>query len=310
MATCPQGHANPDQAKFCAVCGVVLQVPQSVSPPAPSPTPMPIGLPTPEDNGGRSKKTIGIAVGGGVLALVIVLVLAFVLTRQETFEPMTTIQAERALVTAGELSINYVSDIEDSDIDETDAFEPDLSRECTTIAGVRRLSDLPASFSLGAPAFPVEAQDITVFVGADFDNPNSDYVSSFDERIMVFETEEEATTYINDVANALEACPRATRSSTEDSFSYVLNDRHENVSRYDDNRTLTYTISSDFTSESDSGLLDISFTSESAVMIVQRGPNIMVADWYLDEDDLTRPAELNAEFEVARDKFIEAVSGN
>ena len=310
MATCPQGHVNPDQARFCAVCGVVLQVPQQVNPPTPAFTPAPVGQPASPDNGGRSKKVIGFAVGGGILALVIIVVIAFVLTREESFEPMTGVQAERALLTAGELSVDFIPADVDTDIEENDAFEPDLSRECTILAGVRRLSDLPPSVSLGAPAFPVEARDIIVFEGADFDNPNSEYVSSFDERIMVFETEEEATTYINDVADSLEACPRATRSSIEDSFSYVLDDRFENVTFYDDNRTLSYEISSDFTSESDSGLLDISFTSQSGVMIVQRGPNIMVADWYLDEDDLTSPTALNAELDTARDKFIQAVSGN
>jgi hypothetical protein len=331
MLTCPNGHPNPDQAKFCSVCGVVLQV-QQVAPPDQSPA-MPSPAMTPASagasaagfaattapfdpssqiptNDGRSKKVIGLAVGGGVLGLVVLVLLVVVLRGGENFEPMTRIQAERALISSSELTLNFVLEEDDSSIEENKAYDPDLERDCVVVAGVRRLTDIPPTFSLGAPAFPMEARDITVFAGVDFKNPQDRMVTTLDERIMVFSTAEEATAYVDEIERALAVCPRANRGSSGDGFAFQLDDRYENVLRYDDNRTLTYDVASTFQSESDSGLLDIGFTSRSKVMIVQRGPNIMVADWYLDEDDRITPSELDAELEVMRTKFIESASGN
>lgn len=331
MFTCPNGHPNPEQAKFCSICGVVLQ--QQVAPMSPSPSgqrsvsaasvsdtsstgstgsteALNPASQTPSDNN-RSKKILGLSVGGSIVGLIVLALIVVVIRGGgQNFEPMTAIQAERALLTASELNLNLVRDNDDGSVEENKAYDPDLSRDCTVIAGVRRLTDLPPSFRLGAPAFPNEAKNITVFEGIDFKNPESGVVTTLDERIIVFPTLEDASTYVDDIEQALAACPRSNRGSSGTTISYQLEERYDNILRTDDGRTLTYDISITFESESTSGLIDISFSSQSKVMVVQRGPNVMIGNWYLDDRDRLTPGELDAELGMMRDKFIDAASKN
>jgi hypothetical protein len=60
MALCPNGHENPDGAKFCNECGAPMAPVAAVMPPAGPPPPPPRSTPPPK----RSfwKRPIGIAV--------------------------------------------------------------------------------------------------------------------------------------------------------------------------------------------------------------------------------------------------------
>jgi hypothetical protein len=323
MATCPNGHPNLEQARFCSICGVVMQghplsasvSPQLQDPPILGEVPSQVhpqfaqvGEATP--GSGRSKKVIGLAIGGGILAIAVLLIVVVLLRGGQSYEPLTTIQAERALLQTSDLSLNFILEDGESSLEENSEFDPELDRDCTVVAGVRRLTDIPPNFQLGGPAFPIEAKNIIVFAGVDFKNPDTAVVTSLDERILVFPTGEEATAYMDSIETALAACPRSSRGSSGDGFAYQIDDRHKSVLRYDDGQTLTYEINSDFTSESDLQALNLNFSSVSKVMVVQRGPNVMVADWYLDEDDRLSPSQLDVDLELARTKFIEAAEDN
>lgn len=309
--TCANGHAVPDGSRFCPTCGLATPVAAS---PAPAPGAMPstpsgmqnptaptAGSPTP---GGPAKRTLLIA-GGAVAAVVVVGLVATTVLRGGSPEPLTAATAESAFLNVSDLPMAFTTDTPSLDIEADSTFDPNTSAPCTTVLGVPRLSDLSTTLPLGASAFPVESRGITLFAGRDFTDRSDDIVSSFDERIIVFPTEELASGYLSTVGSAIEACPVATRSTVLESLSYVSVDNFRDVSVADDR--VSWLSDSEGTFDSDVDFLDSTFRSEQGVTVVQRGPNVLVVDWYLDEDDrATTSEQMGTATDLAVERFVQA----
>lgn len=307
MATCANGHPVADGGRFCPTCGAAITQ-AAPAPAAPTgATPPPSAAPslpgTPGGNvGGRSKRTIAIVAGAAVAALAVVLIAALAL-RGGSPEPLTAATARAALLSDSDLPMAFEVDTEPNELDPDVAYDPDSTPECTVVLGVSRLSDIDTTMPLGSAAFPVEARAITVFEGVDFSDTLESVVSSFDERIIVFPTEDEASTYLESIGRALEGCPVATRNSSSDSFTYVSVETFRDVEQGGDSISWR----SDSVSTIESDFLDTTIKSANGVTVLQRGANVLVTDWYLDDDDtMTDESQMVAASKLAEERFTEA----
>ena len=293
MATCPNGHEVPAGNQFCTACGLQVLGANLPSPGLPLAAPIP---PTP-------RRRPWVFVGVGALALVIVGVLLFVvLGSQGGAAPLTRSTAEDALLSPASLPIDMVLNTESVDISPNTPFDPDTTPACTTVKGVSRLTDLDTSMPLGTPAFPEEAGNITVFVGNDFKDPTDNVVSTFEERIIVFPTEEEASAYLAEIRSALDACPVSEIIFSNDGTTFRSVDEYRDIQQSDGR--LSWKADSVGSMDAELDLLDFTFRSTTGNDVVQRGPNVLVVDWYQDEDTTISLPEFEAASSAAIEKFL------
>lgn len=297
MATCANGHTVPAGFRFCSECGLVVQddgdqftADQSL--------PMP---PPPPSGNGKRWAIMGGAAAAGLVVLVVLLV---VLLRGGSVEPLTESAAQNALLTSSTLPLDMVVNSEPSELDADTPFDPDTTAACTTVKGVSRLADIDPTMPLGSPAFPREARDINVFVGADFKDPTDGVVATFEERIMVFPTTEDATAYLAAVGAALGDCPGDEIVVPADTLVFVSTDEYRNVEVSD--TQISWNSDSTGSLDSDLDLLDFTFRSTTGNRLVQSGPNVLVTDWYQDEDTAMSTSEFEAAADAAVESFLAA----
>lgn len=316
---CPNGHANPDEARYCAVCGSQVGAPPApvgypaqagaVPPPVQGPPPgfaHPASAPEPA----RSRRGRWLLLGGAAVVLVaIVAVAAVVLSRGSgSTGPMTATQAQAAMLSAADLVVTMRPSVTSEDsLAEDDAFEPDETPSCTPIVAASRVSDIPTDLRLGTPVFPGDVRSIVLFEGVDYEDTSEDVVSSFDERILVFPSAAEATAYLTSLAAALEACPTRTYFNAEDSIVASGTYRYQPTTVTSEE--VSWDTATEFSFDSDLDVLDFTIASDEGTTVLQRGPNVLVASWYRDQDDPAPISDFQASMAAAKARFLSAAAG-
>lgn len=318
MATCTNGHANPDTSSFCSICGQALIAPpaqaataQSESPAAAQP---PVAQATGADQVGvpsiaerRSlSRTAWILIIGGIVLVLLVALLAVRLLAKPT-GPMSMAQARGALLTSSELGLPFVVDTDKSTLESTDEFDPGSSPACLPLMGVGRLGDIDPGMPLGTPVFPTEARGIVAFEGVDFADTSEDVVSSFDERVLVFASDADAAAYTDTIAEALNQCPKDVIISDTESFSMTSDNTYSNAEV--SANQLSWDLRSRITVDDPENILDFDFSASQGSAMVRRGPNVLVASWYRDDDDSTPISQFENAIQAAISKFNAAPTG-
>jgi hypothetical protein len=221
---------------------------------------------------------------------------------------MTATQAKAALLSSADLVVTMRPSVESEDaLSEDDVFEPDDDPSCTPLLGASRVSDIPTDLRLGTPVFPDGLQNIVLFEGVDYEDTSEDVVSAFDERILVFPSAAEATAYLTSLATALEACPTRSYFSAEDSIIASGTYRYSPTTVTPEE--VSWDTATEFTFDSDLDTFDFSIASDEGTSVLQRGPNVLVASWYRDQDDPTSMADFDASMAAAKARFLSASAG-
>ena len=248
--------------------------------------------------------------GAAVVLVAIVAVAAVVMSRgSSSTGPMTATQAKAAMLTAADLAVTMRPSVTtEGSLAEDDAFEPDETPSCTPLVAASRVSDIPTDLRPGTPVFPDNVRSIVLFEGVDYEDTREDVVSSFDERVMVFPSAAEATAYLSSLATALEACPTRTYFNAEDTIvaSGTYRYRPTTVTAEE----VSWDTATEFSFDSDLDTLDFTIASDEGTTVLQRGPNVLVASWYRDQDDPAPIADFEASMAAAKARFLSSAAGS
>lgn len=299
MATCANGHDVPSGNQFCSICG--LQVSGVTTPPPAPPPVLPSYAPSHPEAPRRKK---GWFIGAGALAILVIgVLLVVILNSGGGAAPLTSATADEALLTSASLPLDMIANTDSTNINPNSPFEPDTTAPCTTVKGVSRLTDLDLSMPLGSTAFPDEARDITVFTGNDFKDPTDSVVATFEERLIVFPSDADATTYIGRISEALADCPQSEIVFSNDGTVFRVTEDYRDIEQ-SDGRLSWYTDNSG-SMDSDIDALDISFRALSGSHVVQRGPNVLIVEWYRDDETSISRDDFEAASTAAIDRFVQ-----